>query len=107
VALVLETHPAGVTLARCPSCAGAFAAHEAMNALDGYGRERGRGRTTTAEMARRAAAPGGRAIVCPECSSETTRREWSFATLVFVDICIECRGVWMDGGEVEALDGTP
>jgi Zn-finger nucleic acid-binding protein len=107
VALVAEPHPAKVTIARCPSCTGAFASHEAMNAIDSYGRERGRGRTTGAEMARRAAAPGGRTITCPDCNSETTRREWSFSTLVFVDICIECRGVWMDGGELEALDGTP
>lgn len=76
-----------------------------MNAIDSYGRG-ARACTTTAEMARRAAATGGRAITCPDCSSETTRREWSFSTLVFVDICIECRGVWLDGGELEALDGT-
>lgn len=105
VALVTEQHPARVTVARCPSCAGAFASHDAMNAIDDHGRS-ARARTTSAEMARRAAAPGGRAISCPECNSETTRREWSFSTLVFVDICIECRGVWLDGGELEALDGT-
>ncbi len=76
-----------------------------MNEIDDHGRRKGRG-TNTAEMARRAAAPGGRAIACPECGSETTRREWRFSTLVFVDICIECRGVWLDGGELEAIDGT-
>ena len=30
-------------------------------------------------------------------------REWSIGTLVFVDVCLECRGVWVDGGELEAL----
>lgn len=106
VALVDEIHAAQVTIARCPSCRGAFASHEAMHAIDDQGRKRGRGSPNTAEMARRAAAPAGRRISCPDCSSETTRREWSFSTLVFVDVCIECRGVWMDGGEVEAIDGT-
>jgi hypothetical protein len=26
-------------------------------------------------------------------------------TLVFVDVCIDCRGVWLDGGELETLGG--
>lgn len=38
--------------------------------------------------------------VCPNCSNpmnEVSRRG------VFVDVCPNCRGVWLDGGELEKL----
>lgn len=105
IALAPETHRAGVSFMRCPACRGAFVAYEAMQTIDAFGRD-ARRKVSTAEMARRAAGRGDTAIACPSCASETTRREWSFSTLVFVDVCIECRGVWLDGGELEALDGT-
>lgn len=41
--------------------------------------------------------------VCPNCSSamtEISRRG------VFVDVCPNCRGVWLDGGELEKLLAT-
>ncbi|MCI4663484.1 MAG: zf-TFIIB domain-containing protein [Neomegalonema sp.] len=41
--------------------------------------------------------------VCPNCAaamSEVSRRG------VFVDICPSCRGVWLDGGELEKLLAT-
>ena len=105
VHLVAEAHAAGVEIARCPSCQGAFATHDAMRAIDTFGYEK-RANTSPGEMARRAAGTPSKKVRCPACDEETTRREWSFNTLVIVDICVECRGVWLDGGELEALDGS-
>jgi Zn-finger nucleic acid-binding protein len=105
IALVPERHASGATIERCPSCRGAFASHEAMKTVDTFGYDT-RKRTSTLEIMRRASAGPVPRITCPSCAGETTRREWSFATLVMVDVCIECRGVWMDGGELEAIDGT-
>lgn len=105
VLLVAEPHVAGVEIARCPSCRGAFVAHDAMKAIDTFGYDK-RGGVSTFEMARRASGTPTKAIRCPACDEETTRREWSFNTLVMVDICVDCRGVWLDGGELEALDGS-
>jgi Zn-finger nucleic acid-binding protein len=31
-------------------------------------------------------------------------REWSIGTLVMVDVCINCRGVWLDAGELRTLE---
>ncbi len=39
-------------------------------------------------------------LVCPNCQSpmtEVARRG------VYVDVCVQCRGVWLDGGELEKL----
>lgn len=41
--------------------------------------------------------------VCPSCTSpmsEVSRRG------VYVDVCPSCRGVWLDGGELEKLLST-
>lgn len=41
--------------------------------------------------------------VCPTCStpmSEVSRRG------VYIDVCPACRGVWLDGGELEKLLAT-
>lgn len=97
-----EVHPAGVRVARCRSCRGAFVAHEDLVKIESHGREK-RGRALFSGAAGRTWDPPTEAIACPSCFSETTRREWSIGTLLFVDVCVECRGVWLDGGELEAF----
>lgn len=104
VALVEERHAkANVTISRCTSCRGAFAEYEALIAIETAGREKKR--SVAAGAARRGYDPPTEKMGCPSCSGETTRREWSIGTLLFVDVCIECRGVWLDGGELEAIGG--
>src|SRR3982751_3242917 len=89
VALQEEAHRAGPKIQRCPSCRGAFVEYEDLKTIEKRA-ERG----TSAKGARaRARDPPTEAIACPSCQSETTRREWSIGTLLFVDVCIECRGV--------------
>ena len=104
VALASEAHDAGVQIARCPSCRGVFAENEALLAIETSARRKKRG-PTSAGAVRRAYDPPTEAMTCPSCASETTRREWSIGTLVFVDVCVECRGVWLDSGELETLGG--
>ncbi|MFO0736581.1 MAG: zf-TFIIB domain-containing protein [Labilithrix sp.] len=102
VHLVEEKHRAGVTIQRCPSCRGAFVEYEDLKTIENRA-ERG---SAASGARQRAWDPPTEAIACPSCQSETTRREWSIGTLLFVDVCIECRGVWLDGGELEAIGGA-
>ncbi|TWT92076.1 TFIIB-type zinc ribbon-containing protein [Stieleria varia] len=44
------------------------------------------------------------AIQCPKCGREMERREHGFCSQVLVDTCPTCRGTWLDGGEIEALE---
>jgi RNA polymerase subunit RPABC4/transcription elongation factor Spt4 len=103
---VLETeeHPFGVAIVRCRSCRGAFVSHDALLTIEN-GARRMKRKLSASAAARRGFDPPTPTIVCPECSGETTRREWGIGTMVFVDVCIECRGVWLDGGELETLGG--
>lgn len=104
--LVPEKHEAvdSNSIARCPSCRGVFAENDALVAIENAAR-RTKKYAPLAGAVRRAYDPPTEAISCPSCAGETTRREWSIGTLVFVDVCLECRGVWLDGGELETLGG--
>lgn len=97
-----EKHSAGPKIQRCPSCRGAFVEYEDLRTIDNRA-ERG---AAAKGAARRAWDPPTEAIACPSCHSETTRREWGIGTLLFVDVCLECRGVWLDPGELEAISGA-
>ncbi len=106
--LVDEKRAEGPLTARCPNCGGAFLAAGALQAIENAVRRKAS--VDGREMLRRAfARPHQEAeeekppLRCPSCNDEMIEREWSIGTLVFVDVCLECRGVWVDGGELEAL----
>ncbi|MBK6696716.1 MAG: zf-TFIIB domain-containing protein [Myxococcales bacterium] len=109
VALLDERHASGATLHRCKSCFAVFAPHGSLELVESHARDLARVRVPDGEMVRRAFAPtrpSRAAIRCPACDGEMNEREWRTATLVFVDVCAECRGVWLDPEEFEALEAT-
>lgn len=117
-----EQHPAGFELDRCPSCLGAFLDHGELERMEEAGRKKGRPKLSTIDFVRRAyergrkvagaqGEPEREALDCPKCSVRPEidlcvmfEREWSIGTMVHVDVCLECRGVWLDPGELEALE---
>lgn len=96
----------------CPQCGGAYLAHGALAAIEVAARESGRERDAASDQFRRAFARPrvfGQeevekiALDCPECNGPMIEREWGFTSLVFVDVCLECRGTWLDEGELADL----
>lgn len=77
----------------------------ALLAIERWARDRGR-RATTAELARRAFGTERPVARCPRCDEEMFARQWGMASMVVVDVCIECSGVWLDGGELEQLEAV-
>jgi len=57
--------------------------------------------TRAYEMARQQAAAD---LCCPKCGQEMTKKEYAYASQIIVDTCLSCRGVWLDRGEIEALE---
>ena len=53
------------------------------------------------EMARQRARP---AIGCPKCGRPMAKTECQSASVVLVDLCGGCGGLWLDRGEVQALE---
>ncbi len=44
------------------------------------------------------------AIRCPKCGGEMESREYARCSQVMIDVCPVCHGVWLDRGELEALE---
>lgn len=96
-------HASGQTLHTCESCGGVFLQRAALIAIERWARDRGR-RAHAAEIALRAYAEDRPEIDCPRCGVAMFTRPWGVATLVDVDSCIDCGGIWLDGGELEQLE---
>lgn len=41
---------------------------------------------------------------CPRCGKEMARREHGYSSLILIDTCPSCLGVWLDAGEIELLE---
>jgi Zn-finger nucleic acid-binding protein len=115
--LARETHPAGFEIDRCPSCGGVWLDKGELEAVEIHGRsmERPPGYQSDVERMKRAYKnahrPETRApeeepppLACPRCGEPMFPREWGISTLVIVDVCIDCRGVWLEGEELRALE---
>jgi Zn-finger nucleic acid-binding protein len=113
--LVTELHPVGFELERCPVCRGTFLDAGELERLESAGERRGRwAESERAGLVTRAFAQARRPedgsveaerppLDCPKCDGTMFEREWSIGTMVRVDVCIDCRGVWLDEGELETL----
>lgn len=119
-ALHREKHASGMELDRCPSCGGVWLDPGELERLEAYAREHKKNIDPYAkavDQVRRAFAHAHRPISstpeeapepdilsCPACDGPMLPREWSIGTLVDVDICLECRGIWLDPGELDILE---
>lgn len=53
------------------------------------------------EMARAKEAP---ARDCPSCNGTLDRSEYGYCSQILIDKCRRCRGIWLDRGELRALE---
>ncbi|MBW2456075.1 MAG: zf-TFIIB domain-containing protein [Deltaproteobacteria bacterium] len=44
------------------------------------------------------------AINCPKCEGPMETREYGYASRIFIDTCVAGCGVWLDEGEIQALE---
>jgi len=109
--LLREKHPSGIEVDRCPSCYGLWLDPGEMERAETVARKRGRSIDRenviadlfrrTYENARHRAEP--RILDCPACDEVMFEREWTYGSQVRVDVCMACRGVWLDAGELDDL----
>jgi Zn-finger nucleic acid-binding protein len=43
-------------------------------------------------------------IACPKCGAEMDTREYAYCSQIVVDTCPEGEGMWLDAGEIQALE---
>ncbi len=114
--LAAEAHPSGITLDRCASCGGVYLDHGELGRIESFDREHGKRVVRAIDFVRRAYEQAIRpqsgdevdapvALDCPACGEVMFEREWGIGTMVRVDVCLGCRGVWLDSNELETLEG--
>ena len=106
-------HASGVEFFCCPACKGAFLKHGDLGRVEVVARESGQVLDSASDQFRRSRA---RAIVagqseeeraardCPACDQPMIEREWGFGSMVYVDVCLDCRGTWLDVGELATIE---
>jgi hypothetical protein len=112
-----EQHPAGFAIDRCPSCGGVWLDKGELETIQTLGRhiEEPRGYLHSVEYIKRAFANAHRPpsspteeeprpLACPHCGEPMFTREWGYSTLVMVDVCIDCQGVWLAADALDALE---
>ena len=53
---------------------------------------------------RMAAAEAPRNLACPKCNKNLFEKEYGYSSQVQIDICIHCKGIWLDQGELKSLE---
>jgi Zn-finger nucleic acid-binding protein len=111
--LSTEKHPSGLTIDRCTTCGGVWLDPGEMEQAERIARERGKGRkdegVVIADLYRRTYDNARRAqqerppIDCPACGDPMFEREWIYGSALRVEVCMSCRGVWLDEGELDDL----
>ena len=43
-------------------------------------------------------------VTCPKCGQELFKKECHPASLVLVDVCADCAGLWLDRREIQSLE---
>lgn len=41
---------------------------------------------------------------CPKCNGEMDKREYGYCSQIMIDVCSDCRGVWLHKDEVKELE---
>lgn len=104
-----EKYESDIVIDRCPDCRGVWLDHRELEGIQeslerDYSSELQQVPDHVArayQMARAEAAP---TRPCPECGIELDRKEYGYCSQILIDACRQCRGVWLDRGELEALE---
>lgn len=102
-------HQAKVAFESCPSCGGAFFDKSDLVKVEKHAGERKRAVDRSVGVFERSLKVAKSRLnhvspTCPRCKEEMFEREWRMGTMVMIDICITCEGVWLDAGELESLE---
>ena len=106
--LTNEKYEGDVVVNRCPSCSGIWLDSGELKTVQetiehDYSAELDRIDTVgrAYEFARQEALPE---IDCPKCGGDLNPREYAYCSQILIDRCADCGGVWLDAGEIAALE---
>jgi len=103
-ALTAQRYEASIQVDACGRCGGVWLDDGELEAIQAsterdYTRELERMDELAGEVPKH-----GTAAKCPKCGSEMAAREYAHCSRIVIDVCPEGHGVWLDGGELKALE---
>jgi Zn-finger nucleic acid-binding protein len=107
--LLTRTYEAGIQVDLCPTCRGIFLDHGELERIQDSS-ERDHAAllaqvpdtvSMAFEKARQEERPD---LVCPKCGGQMGKQEHGHCSQILVDVCASCHGVWLDRGELQALE---
>jgi len=109
-ALLTHTrYAADVEVQVCPRCRGLWLDRESLRRLEGQPPDApdAPDESVPADVEKAFALARerkGRPPACLRCARRMERREYAYCSQILIDTCPYCRGVWLDGGELDAIE---
>lgn len=99
----------GVITDACPKCKGMFLDRQELEKIEevrehDWSEMMSRFPDLVAGAYEKARQKAQEEIRCPKCGSEMETREYAYCSQVMINKCVGCGGIWLDGGEIEALE---
>jgi uncharacterized protein len=107
--LVSKVYEADVEIDLCPSCQGAFLDKGELERIQ-QASERGdeallsQPDDPVREAFAKARELDTGPIACPRCEQEMIARPYGLGSQIVIDVCPDDCGLWLDGGELQALE---
>jgi Zn-finger nucleic acid-binding protein len=107
--LRVQNYEADIEVGGCPSCGGIWLEKGELEAIENvrehdYAEELARMPDLGFNAYELALQKSGRTLMCPKCGAEMESREYARCSQVMIDVCPSCHGIWLDKGELEALE---
>lgn len=106
--LASERYEGEVLVDRCPSCRGIWLDKGELETIQetlerDYSEELAKVNVVARayELARQKARP---VASCPKCQNSMHAEEYAYCSQILIDRCVKCGGIWLDGGELQALE---
>jgi Zn-finger nucleic acid-binding protein len=99
----------GILIETCESCEGEFLDDQELRHVTQarerkYDEETRRGLAKATKIQGVALAKVDRKRTCPKCGGATSAVNYGGDTGIIIDRCQQCRGIWLDGGELEKIE---
>ncbi len=103
------TYEADIQVDQCPSCRGMWLDADELerieeSSVNDYQEEIRQLPNLVEQAYAMALARTKPTVRCPQCGAEMERLEHAACSQVLIDACPKCRGVWLDEGEIQALE---
>jgi Zn-finger nucleic acid-binding protein len=104
-----QAYEANVFTDACPKCKGMFLDKGELEKIEetpehDYSKLMSRFPDVIAGAYERARQRAREDISCPGCGADMETKEYAYCSQLMINKCTRCGGIWLDRGEVEALE---